>query len=183
MSEPDKIGDQIAQQPEEELGGGAQAHGSPGAPPGPQGTDADLHGVAQSLEGDERTAGLIPSQLLVGIVGRIICGPQQGAAGGPPLTPQERFEGFAGMLIGDGNVPGLLSAIDFDNNVLALMSRGGIGSNLSPGVAVGLGVVALVGAAFMFRAPKQAKPAPSAAPPTQPRATAGPMPAPQGATA
>ncbi len=159
-----------------ELGGD---HGAPsaGAPGAPAGTDADLEGAADALA-------FSPSALIVSIAGQIIAGPQQqSAAAGRPLTPQERFAGFAGLLIGDGDKqPGLLQAIDFDRNVLALLSRAGVGSNLSPGVAVAIGGVAIVGAAFLFRGPKQT---PSAQQPAaaRPAPSAGtPKPAAQGAT-
>lgn len=162
-----------------ELGGDHGAE-SPGAPGAPAGTDADLEGAAEALA-------FSPSALIVSIAGQIIAGPQQqSAAAGRPLTPQERFAGFAGLLIGDGDkTPGLLQAIDFDRNVLALLSRAGVGSNLSPGVAVAIGGVAIVGAAFLFRGPKPAAPQNAAARPAQQpqTTTATPQSAPQGRTA
>lgn len=180
MAEPEII---IPQQPEEEIGGA----GAPGAAPGPaprQGGDVDLDAAAQTLKSDERTAVFMPSALVVSIVGRIICGATPGAAAaGRPATPQERFEGFAGMLLGDERVPGLLTAIDFDANVLALLSRSGVGANLSPGVAVAIGAAAIVGAAFMFKGPKQPKtqqPAPAA--PVRQATTGTAAPQPAGAT-
>jgi hypothetical protein len=135
--------------------------GAPGAAPSghtrPEGTDADLHSAA------ERVA-FSPSALVVSIVGQIIAGPQQVAATGRPLTPQERFQSFAGALLGTDKAPGLLAAVDFDGNVIALLERGGVGANLSPGIAVGLGLAAIVGLAFLHRAPKQRPGTPAATP-------------------
>lgn len=171
MADPNET---IAQQPEEELGGGAQAAGSPGAQPGPvpgQGSDADLQAAAEA-------AGFKPTQFIARTVRTLVISPpSSGGPGGAPLTAEQRGEQYEGL------VAGLLDAIGFDENVLAIMERGGIGANLSPGVVISIGLAVIVGAAFMFRAPKQAKAASTAAAAPQARVPAGLMTAPAKAAA
>jgi hypothetical protein len=162
MADPNEA---IAQQPEEELGGGPQAPGAPGAIPGQQGTDADLGAAAQA-------AAFKPTQFIARTVRTlVIAPPSSGGPGGAPLTAEQRGEQYEGL------VTGLLDAIGFDQNVLAIMERGGIGANLSPGVVIGIGLAVIVGAAFMFRAPKAPKPVPVAHFVRPASTAAGPQPA------
>ncbi len=128
------------------------AAGASSKGPAPQGTDADVRSAAEALASDEALrdrAGVAfsPSQLVMAIVSSILITPPN-APGGATLTPEQRAAGFA-QLTGT-----MLEAVDFDGNVIALLERGGVGANLSPGVAVGIGLVAIVGGAFLYRTPK-----------------------------
>jgi len=162
-------GEQNQQRPEVELGGDPGQNGEASSA-GPQGTDADVRGIGRALGEDEalqeRTGvAFSPSQLVMAIVQSIVIAPPAGGVGGQPMTPEQRAAGFQ-QLVGS-----TLAAVDFDGNVLALLERGGIGANLSPAWAVGIGAVAIIGGAFLYRTPKATKPAPEPAA-TAPKAAA-----------
>jgi len=169
-------GEPNQQRPEVELGGDQGQNGG-ASPGGPQGTDANVRDIGRALGEDEalqeRTGvAFSPSQLVMAIVQSIVIAPPAAGLGGQPMTPEQRAAGFQ-QLVGS-----TLAAVDFDGNVIALLERGGIGANLSPAWAVGIGAVAIIGGAFLYRTPKAAKEqAPTAAAPraaTPPRQQAAP---------
>jgi hypothetical protein len=147
---------------EEEIGSpdGQQGQSHPHA----EGTDADLAGAVGAIDRDpkvrEAVGGFSPSRVLLTTICAMVIAPPPAAGtdpNAPAITPEQRAAGFIGL---SGPI---LEAVDFDGNVLALLETYGVGSNLSPAVAVGIGAVAIVAAAFLYRAPKAPKTSPAPA--------------------